>query len=184
MIHPHRESVSEIERRIAALRSQLANSTVELTSTMEQRIGVLAGLLQITPGDVDAKVELHALNERLRQTVERNRAHAVAVGQLQQAERDLLELQAEERQSRIAVADQLLTEAIGEYQAAAMICARAYRKMLNQARANSRVSGANIISASAPILKLHIGCLYPISNMGTLGDDMQRGLMHWEREAA
>lgn len=181
MNSPHRP-IAQIERELTALRySQRRPQDLPHLEPIERRMGTLAAQHAIDPGDVDIKADLWQAGQDLAAAKTIWDAHAKSNTDIRNLEIELNDAQQASRMEAIAVADDLLNEAISEYKHNCLLAARSLRKVLQAQHRSANTPGAGSNLSGLYLHKFHIGHLLPISWQGTLGEVMRDGTAPFEQ---
>jgi hypothetical protein len=173
----HRPS-QQITRDIDTLKRSIV---VELPSLVELETQVQKWTT-LTALDPKHRPELHDAVTALADAKQVWATRAKQNTELKMLDNELNEAVAAERMEKITMVEQRLGRAIAEYRAAALVCARAVRTVLDESARCSRVPGASGGISALRLDQFHIPSLFPTSNQGSLGEAMMQGLQHFEVE--
>ena len=170
---------SQIERELNQLRAKIQNEQLPSIPVLEAEVQRWTSKTVLDPihrPDLyDATKAVEAAQATWAQRARDNTT-------LSNLTRELDESVAARRIEATNRADSRLIAAIGEYQHACLVAARAFRTLLNVQHQSRQCPGAQSNLSHLRLEQFHVPHLHPISFGGTLGESMLQGAVGFEQQ--
>jgi hypothetical protein len=173
----HRPS-QQIERELNELRRKLQFQELPSITVLEAAVQRWTSRTVL---DAIHRPDLQQADQALREAQEMWAQRARDNTSLKLLENELSESIAARRIELATQADNNLSRAIGEYQAACLIAAKSLRQLLNAQHQSQQVPGAQSNLQHMRLDQFNIPHLIPMSWQGTLGHTMLQGTAQFEQ---